>query len=110
MAAGPEDRATNRGAARTRRVPWLPAVKAALIYFVAAILWFAILEHLVDLYTADPRARVAIKGLTGLGFVIASAITISLIVRRELSKQRKTQIELQESEARLSGLINSAMD
>jgi PAS domain S-box-containing protein len=95
----------------------MPAVKAALLYFGCAVLWFGILERLATVLTEDPARQTLFKGLTGLTFVIGSAMAISLLVRHELTKHQRVETALRESEQRLKesqgrllGIIGSAMD
>jgi PAS domain S-box-containing protein len=94
----------------TARVSWFPAIKAALLYFGASLLWFGVLEGLADSITEDAQQRIFLKSLVGLFFVILTAILISLIVRRELFRLHKTQVALRDSESRKAAILESALD
>lgn len=107
MHTRPSDSAKQKG---TQLGPWVSAFLAGLLYFGCAVLWFGVLERMADAFIANPERRLLFKGLTGLAFVIATAIGIVVIVRRELAKQLRTQAALRESEARLAELVRSAMD
>ncbi|HSH16877.1 MAG TPA: ATP-binding protein, partial [Verrucomicrobiae bacterium] len=68
------------------------------------------MERLATRVTADPARQELFKGLTGLFFVIASAVVISILVRREFVKQQRAQATIRESQDRLAGIISTAMD
>jgi PAS domain S-box-containing protein len=95
---------------KLRQVPWAPSLQAAALYFLLAIVWFAASENLIDRLTQNPELRVVWKGLTGFGFVVGTAAGIFLLVQRALRKQLAMQSALRKNEARLTGLVDSAMD
>ncbi|MBI1176300.1 response regulator [bacterium] len=90
--------------------PVMLAVKAAVLYFLCAVLWFAVLERLARRVTTDPERQELFKGLTGLFFVIGSAVLISILIRREFIKQQRAQAIIQAGQDRLASIISSAMD
>ncbi len=102
------DHIRRQAARRHRR--WLRALAAALLYFGAAVVWFAVFERLAARLAATPQQAVLYKGLVGLFFVIASALVVSWIVWRELRKQHRIQEALRASQAQLTNLIESALD
>lgn len=86
---------------RSRRSgPWVRGFAAAILYFVCAVIWFATTERIAERVTPDPDRQHLIKGLTGLFFVIASALLVSLMVRRGIIKHQRAQTAVRESEDR----------
>jgi PAS domain S-box-containing protein len=103
------DSSDRSGHRHSRRQLWRAATKAALIYFCAALLWFGALEQLTGGSQAT-SGQLALRGLLGFGFVVLSALTISLIVRREMARELETRAALQESESRKAAILDSALD
>lgn len=100
---------THSKSSRFRNVrPLLVGFKAALIYFVCVVIWFAVMDRLAKSMSADIGRQETIKGLTGFVFVFGTAFLISLLVRRELIKQQRAQKDIQESENRFRLAADSA--
>lgn len=69
------------------------AFKVAATYLVAAVLWIVLSDRVVLAVTDTVEHTVAVETAKGIGFVIASAIVIYLLVRRALRRQRAAQKE-----------------
>src|SRR5688572_30063950 len=92
-----------------RTYPIRRAVKAALLYFGCAVLWFGILERLARILTTDPAREALLKGLIGLTFVIGSALAIALLVR-EFAKHQRVETALRESQERIRAIVETAVE
>ncbi|MGZ8920476.1 MAG: hypothetical protein ACXW3L_05800, partial [Limisphaerales bacterium] len=90
--------------------PIWTSVKAGVLYFLCAILWFGSLEHLPKAFTNDLERQTLFKGLIGLSFVIGSAIAVGLLVHREFARHQRAEMSLRDSEERLRAVLETAVE
>lgn len=94
----------------TRSFSIIQSVKAGALYFVCAILWFGLLENLSKALTKSPERQALYKGLTGLSFVIGSAIAVSFLVYREFARHQRVETTVCDSEERLRAVLETAVE
>lgn len=90
--------------------PISSSVKAGVLYFLCAILWFASLEHVPKTLTNDPDREVLYESFIGLSFVFGSAAVVGFLVHREFARQQRAELVVRDSEERLRAILETAVE
>lgn len=87
--------------ARPRNLP----LRLSLVYALAAATWIILSDYLVALFIDTGEWYV--HTFKGIAFILATAVLLFVIVRRELRAQQVTQQALEESQRMLSTLLSN---
>ncbi len=100
-----------RGSLSGKR-PFLERVslKISVIYAVFSALWILLSDQIVHMFVRDREFMTNIQMFKGWLFVLASAILIFILLRREIDRYRRTEEALKKSEQRLQAILDASPD
>jgi len=78
--------------------PLEPALRVALFYLLFGGLWILLSDRLVAMFVNHPEEITRLQTYKGWAFIVASALVIFLLLRRELKLRRIVEEQARESE------------
>lgn len=94
------------GGRRAFNSSWVP-LKIALIYLVFSGLWIILSDYLTGVFIKSPSAIIHIEMAKGIFFVVATALILYILIRRNMAAIQRSVREQQEIRARLQSLIEN---
>lgn len=85
-------------------------IRIVLYYTFFGVVWIAASDRLIEIIISDPHRLTAIQTYKGWGFVLASAVIIYFVARRELRARERAEAALLEGKEQLSAITESALD
>lgn len=87
-----------------------PETRIALIYAAFGIIWIWWSDYLLFTLVSDGPTLTRLQNYKGWGFVLASALLIFVLIRRDRRQQEMLQREAEESEQRYRNLVEVSPD
>ncbi|MCL4861536.1 MAG: PAS domain S-box protein [Caldilineaceae bacterium] len=87
-----------------------PETRIALIYAAFGGIWIWWSDHLLFTLVSDGPTLTRLQNYKGWGFVLASALLIFILIRRDRRQQEMLQREAEESEQRYRNLVEVSPD
>ena len=84
--------------------------RVVLLYLSFSATWILVSDHVVELFASSAVEMAHFQTFKGLLFVVASALVVFLLLRRELNGRRRAELSYRVSEARYRSVFENSLD